>query len=196
MNSQIVLAVACAAIFGVTLRTGGVAALTLLVISPAIAQTVGFVAIDDFAEYRIDGARRGLHDGANVRILDVTLRNKSEITTFPGTIQEVRWQGRTSGAEVRALKRDLTPFGMYDQTISPGQTVSVSYVIPDREDILGVTIDYPRATTGTATRSLSWAELGLTPTSDMSHDGGRQSASSRASATRTEVPETGEGQAN
>ena len=125
---------------------------------PAAAQDAGFTPIGDFAEYRVDGLRDGVHEGAPVHFLDMTLRNRSTTTTFPATIQEVRWQGRSTGQEARPLHRDLTRFGMYD-FIEPAETVSVTYVIPARADIEGVTVEYPKAGDGPRGRTWTWDEL-------------------------------------
>lgn len=135
-----------------------VTAAPLLATAPAAAQTPGFTAVGEIAEYRIDGVRDGQHQSAPVRFLDMTLRNTGKDTTFPATMQEVWWQGRTSGEKVRARRRDLTDFGMYD-FVKPGQVISVTYVLPVRADVGGITIEYDHAKSGPPKRSWTWAEL-------------------------------------
>jgi hypothetical protein len=126
--------------------------------TPALAQSPGFTRIGEIAEYRIEGVRRGIHQGVSVRFLDMSLRNLSTNTTFPGTMQEIWWQGRQSGAEVKPLHRDGSRFGMYD-FVKPGELVAVTYPVPDREEIGGITIEFPHAP-GMQKRALNWAELG------------------------------------
>jgi hypothetical protein len=127
--------------------------------TPAWAQEAGFTAIGSRAEYRIDGLRDGVYKGANVRFLDMTLKNLAPETTFAGSIQAVWWQGRSVGGEVQAVQRDGQPFGMYGQYIRQGQVVAVSYLIPVRDDVAGVTIEYPKPGDGPKKRTFTWADL-------------------------------------
>lgn len=131
--------------------------------SPARAQEAGFTAIGSRAEYRIDGVRDGVHKGASVRFLDMTLKNLAPETTFAGSIQAVWWQGRSAGGEVQPVQRDGQPFGMHAQYIRQGQVVAVSYPIPIRDDVAGVTIEYPKPDGGPRKRTFTWAELAATP---------------------------------
>lgn len=151
---------ACAVLMTSTVFTGAGAALTALTASAACAQpAAGFTPIGTRAEYRIDGVRDGVHNGAPVRFLDVTLRNLHPDTTFAGSIQEVWWQGRGVGGEVMAVRRDGQPFGMHGQYIRQGETVSVTYPVPARPDVSGVTIEYPKPDGGPKKRAFTWAEL-------------------------------------
>ena len=113
--------------------------------------------IGEFGAYRIDGLRDGTFEGQPVRLLDLTLVNRSADTTFPGTIVEVWWQGKSTGAEVVARHRDLTSRGKFEY-IKPGQSWAATYVIPVRADIAGITIEFPRGK-GQPKRKLSWGEL-------------------------------------
>jgi hypothetical protein len=159
MNRTIAKA-ACAVLITSAPLAGAGAALTALTAGAASAQpAAGFTAIGARAEYRIDGLRDGVHNGAPVRFLDVTLRNLHADTTFAGSIQEVWWQGRGVGGEAKALQRSGQPFGMHDQYIKQGQTVAVSYPIPARPDVSGVTIEYPKPDGGPKKRAFTFAEL-------------------------------------
>lgn len=126
--------------------------------APAFAQTADFTPIGSFGEYRLDGVRDAVHEGARVRLVDMTLRNLSGVTTFPETIQAVWWQGRGNGSQVSALRRDLSRFGMYDQ-MAPGAAVEVSYVIPVRDDIDGIRVDYMHGAAGQKERRWTWEQL-------------------------------------
>jgi hypothetical protein len=127
--------------------------------SSAWAQEAGFTAIGSHAQYRVDGVRDGVHKGADVRFVDMTLKHLAPETTFVGSIQEVWWQGRTVGSEVQPLRRDGQPFGMHGQYVRQGEVVAVSYPVPVREDVTGVTVEYPDPGPGPKKRFFSWAEL-------------------------------------
>ncbi len=126
---------------------------------PALAQEAGFSPIGSGAAYRIDGVREGVYKGASVRFVDMTLKNLGE-TTFARSIQGVWWQGRTVGGEAQPLQRNGEPFGMHTQYIARGQAVAVSYPIPVRDDVTGVTIEYPKPEGGPKKRTFTWIELG------------------------------------
>jgi hypothetical protein len=119
----------------------------------------GFTPIGTFGEFRFDGVRTGTHKNIPVRFVDFTLKNTSDVTTFADTIQSVRWQGRTSGERVRALRPDGSPFGMHGQYVRPGEIVRVTYPIPDREDVDGVTVEYDHPGDGPRKRVWTWDGL-------------------------------------
>lgn len=127
--------------------------------SSAVAGPAAFTAIGASAEYRIDGVRSGFHKGAEVRFLDITLKNLAPETTFAGSIVEVWWQGRTVGGKVQALKRDGQPFGMHGQYIRQGDVVAVSYPVPVRDDVAGVTLEFEKPGDGPKKRILNWADI-------------------------------------
>lgn len=140
--------------------TGAVArAAPSLVTSSGAAATEGFTPVGEHALYRIDGLRDGVHKGAPVRFLDMTLKNLHPNTTFAGTIQSVRWQGRNVGAEVSAVRRDGQPLGMHGQYIAQNQVMAVSYPIPVRDDVNGITIEYSKPDGGPKKRTFTWADL-------------------------------------
>lgn len=120
-----------------------------------------FLPIGDQGAFRLDGVRVGQHRGVPVRFLDITLKNAGTTATFPRTLQEVWWQGRLAGENAQPLRRDATPFGMFDQTVAPGGTLAVTYAIPDRPDVAGVTLAYPQARPALAKRVLTWRDLTL-----------------------------------
>ena len=151
-----------AALMTLAVLSGLGAVLTAMTPGLAWAQAAGLTPIGSRAEYRIDGVRDGVHNGAPVRFLDMTLRNLHADTTFAGSIQEVWWQGRGVGGEVHAVRRDGQPFGMHGQYIRQGETVSVSYPVPVRPDVNGVTIKYPKPDGGPKARTFTWAELAVT----------------------------------
>lgn len=157
---KITTGIACAILSAVA---PAAAAVMVIAANPAQAQEAGFTAIGSHALYRIDGLRDGVHKGAPVRILDMTLKNLAPETTFAATIQSVWWQGRSVGAEVKAVRRDGQPFGMHGQYIAQGQVVEVSYPIPVRDDVSGITIEYSKPGTGPKKRALTWAELAGAP---------------------------------
>ena len=126
---------------------------------PTSIQPGVFTPIGDLGAFRLDGVRRGVHRGAPVRFLDFTLKNNGGTVTFPATLHQVWWQGRHAGEDAQPLRRDGTHFGMYDQTVGPGQTIAVTYAIPDREDVAGVTLGYPHARPALKERVLSWDQL-------------------------------------
>ncbi|MEW5687686.1 MAG: hypothetical protein AB1942_22455 [Pseudomonadota bacterium] len=154
--TKITTGIACAILSAIA---PAAAVVTATAASPAYAQDAGFTTIGAHALYRIDGLRDGVHKGANVRFLDMTLKNLAPETTFAATIQSVWWQGRSVGAEVKAVKRDGQPFGMHGQYITQGQVVAVSYPIPVRDDVSGVTIEYSKPGDGPKKRVFSWADL-------------------------------------
>lgn len=153
----ITMGIACAILSSVA---PAAAVITAIAANPAHAQEAGFTPIGSHALYRIDGLRDGVHKGARVRFLDMTLKNLAPETTFAATIQSVWWQGRSVGAEVKALRRDGQPFGMHGQYIAQGQVVEVSYPIPVRDDVSGITIEYSKPGDGPKKRAFTWAELG------------------------------------
>ena len=102
--------------------------------------------------------RDGVHEGMPVRFLDMTFRNTSGQTTFPETIQKVWWQGRENGRSVDARHRDLRQRGMYEY-VAPGAVWEVTYIIPRREDVLGVTISDPAQRSTEKERLRTWDEL-------------------------------------
>jgi hypothetical protein len=126
--------------------------------SPAWAQAA-FAAIGTGAEYRIDGVREGVYKGAPVRFVDITIKNLAPETTFPRSILEVWWQGRTVGGEAQPLQRDGQPFGMHTQYIRQGQVVAISYPIPVRDDLAGVTLEFKARGADPRKRAFTWAEL-------------------------------------
>ena len=131
---------------------------------PIAAQVDGFTRVSDAGESRIDGVRDGTHEGVPVRFLDMTIRNTSGETTFPETIQKVWWQGRTSGRSEDARHRNLRQRGMYEY-VKPGAVWTVTYIIPRRDDVLGVTIIDPAQRSTAKARMITWEELrGDTPT--------------------------------
>ncbi|WP_337188536.1 hypothetical protein [Phenylobacterium sp.] len=125
----------------------------------AAAGPGAFTAIGDIGAFRLDGMRRGVQAGLPVRFLDFTLKNTGATPTFPRTLQRVWWQGRASGQTAQPLRRDGSHFGMHDQTIGPGLTIAVTYAIPDRGDVEGVTLSYPYATPAAPNRVLTWRHL-------------------------------------
>ena len=156
------LKAAClAAVTTLALATPGAA----LAFSAAVAaqpeasqDQAGFTPIGRFGAYRIDGVRRGTYRDAPVRFLDVSIRNTSDDGVFADSLHDVRWQGRQSGDDVPPLRRDGTNFGMYDQVIAIGETRAITYAIPDRDDVEGVTVEFqPEA--GMPDRVWTWAEL-------------------------------------
>jgi hypothetical protein len=151
-----------AAILTTSIALASAAAMAMAAPSSARAED-GFTAIGSRAEYRIDGLRDGVHKGGPVRFLDMTLKNLAPETTFAGSIQEVWWQGRSVGGEVLPVRRDGQPFGMHGQYIRQGQVVAVSYPIPVRDDVAGVTIEYPKPDGGPKKRTFTWAELAAAP---------------------------------
>jgi hypothetical protein len=130
----------------------------LLPSEQAAAEEASFTPVGTFGAYRLDGVRDGMHEGARVRFVDMTLHNRSNQTTFPETIQAIWWQGRNSGGKIDARFRDLTPFGMYD-FVKPGQVIEVTYIMPVRADIDGIRADYMKAPKGQQERRWTWAEL-------------------------------------
>lgn len=130
----------------------------LLPVTDAWAQGDGFTAVGSFGAWRLDGVRDGMHEGARVRFVDMTLHNRSTETSFPGTIQEIWWQGRNNGGKVEARFRDLKRFGMYD-VIKPGQMIAVTYIMPVQADIDGIRADYLKAPKGQQERRWTWDEL-------------------------------------
>lgn len=122
------------------------------------AQADGFTPVGSYGAYRLDGVRDGMHEGARVRFVDMTLHNRSTETTFPETIQAIWWQGANYGGKVDARFRDLKRFGMYD-FIKPGQQVAVTYIMPVRSDIDGIRADYMKAPKGSQERRWTWDEL-------------------------------------
>ncbi len=131
---------------------------------PIATQGGGFTRVSDVGESRIDGVRDGTHEGVPVRFLDMTIRNTSDDTTFPETIQKVWWQGRTSGRSEDARHRNLRQRGMYEY-VKPGAVWTVTYIIPLRDDVLGVTISDPAQRSTAKARMITWEELrGDTPT--------------------------------
>jgi hypothetical protein len=118
----------------------------------------GFIAVGDYGAFRLDAVRDGTHEGQRVRFVDMTLHNRSADTTFPGTIQQIWWQGRNNGDKVDARFRDLKRFGMYD-FIKPGQVIEVTYIMPVRADIDGIRADYMKAPKGQQERRWTWDEL-------------------------------------
>jgi hypothetical protein len=148
---------------------------------PAAAQAAGgFTPVGSFGAYRLDGVRHAVHEGAQVRLIDMTLHNLSPTTTFPDTIQAVWWQGRNSGEQVKARRRDLSPFGMYDY-VKPGQVVEVTYVIPVRDDIHGIRVDYMHGAAGQKERRWTWDEL-LAGAPGVLYSKGRPVGTKRAAA--------------
>lgn len=161
--------------FVTSTKAAGLAAMTLLALSMSViplengeahaaqipggqAQVDGFTPIGIWGAYRIDGVRRGLHKDVPVRFLDISLRNTSNDGAFADTLHDVRWQGRQSGDDVPPLRRDGAPFGMFDQIIAIGETRAITYAIPDREDVEGVSVEYqPEA--GMPDRVWTWEEL-------------------------------------
>jgi hypothetical protein len=137
-------------------------ALTMAAATPAFAQSApqstGFVRVSDAGESRVDAVRDGVHEGVPVRFLDMTIRNTSGQTTFPETIQKVWWQGRENGRSVDARHRDLRQRGMYEY-VAPGAVWEVTYIIPRREDVLGVTISDPAQRSTEEERLRTWDEL-------------------------------------
>ena len=133
---------------------------------PIATQGGGFTRVSNVGESRIDGVRDGTHEGVPVRFLDMTIRNTSDDTTFPETIQKVWWQGRTSGRSEDARHRDLRRRGMYEY-VKPGAVWAVTYIIPLRDDVLGVTISDPAQRSTAKARLLTWDALrGGAPTTD------------------------------
>jgi hypothetical protein len=138
---------------------GGSALLLALVpTDSAVAQSADFSPVGTFGAYRLDGVRDAMHEGARVRLVDMTLHNRSNQTTLPATIQDVWWQGRNNGEKIEARRRDLSRFGMYD-FIKPGEQVAVTYVVPVRSDIDGIRVDYMKAPKGQQERRWTWDEL-------------------------------------
>ncbi len=148
-----------AAAASVTLAAGAAVAAPASPAPTTAADAAGFTPIGTHALYRIDGLRDGVHKGAPVRFLDMTLKNLHPNTTFAGTIQSVRWQGRNVGAEVSAVRRDGQPLGMHGQYIAQNQVMAVSYPIPVRDDVNGITIEYSKPDGGPKKRVFSWADL-------------------------------------
>jgi hypothetical protein len=127
--------------------------------TPAMAQTGGFTRISEAGESRIDGLRDGTHEDVPVRFLDMTVRNTSGDITFPDTIQKVWWQGRNDGELAEPLhRRGLRQRGMYEN-MRPGSVWEVTYVIPRREDVLGVIIVDPAERSTAKQRLRTWEEL-------------------------------------
>jgi|GEM_PF-5333456 len=129
-----------------------------VVAAPVAAQTAGFAPVGTYGAYRLDGVRDAVHEGARVRLVDMTLHNMSTETTFPEAIQTVWWQGRHNGDKVDARRRDLSRFGMYD-FVKPGQVIEVTYIMPVRDDIDGIRVDYAKAPVGQRERRWTWDEL-------------------------------------
>lgn len=125
----------------------------------AQARSGDFTPIGAIGAFRLDAVRRGTHGGVPVRFLDFTLKNTGSDATFPRTLHKVWWQGRLAGEAAQPLRRDGSHFGMWDQTVDPGRTLAVTYAIPDREDVAGVTLSYPHVTPSAPERVLSWDQL-------------------------------------
>jgi hypothetical protein len=149
------------ALVGIALAATVLSTLAPISSAPAATQTADegtFQPIGSFGGYRVDGVRDGMHEGARVRFVDMTIHNRSDQTTFPETIQSVWWQGRNTGEKVDARRRDLSRFGMYDY-VKPGAMVAVTYIIPVRDDIDGIRVDYMKAPKGEQERRWTWYEL-------------------------------------
>jgi hypothetical protein len=168
---------------------GGSALLLALVpTDSAVAQSADFSPVGTFGAYRIDGVRDALHEGARVRLVDMTLHNRSNQTTFPATIQDVWWQGRNNGEKIEARRRDLSRFGMYD-FIKPGEQVPVTYIVPVRSDIDGIRVEYMKAPKGQQRRRWTWDELIGGGSGTLYHKGRRLgSAASPAAGTALVTP--------
>jgi hypothetical protein len=108
--------------------------------------------------YRVDSLREGVFEGAPVRFLDLTLRNTSPHATTSQGVVDVWWQGRGRGESVRARRRDLSDFGMYD-FVKPGQTLPVTFVLPLRSDIAGVEIEVAHPGSGPKKQAWTWEQL-------------------------------------
>jgi len=118
-----------------TLSTGSAA-----LAQPAGAQASAAAQSPATGAYRIDALREGVHEGAPVRFLDLTLRNTSPHATTSQGVVDVWWQGRGRGESVKARRRDLSAFGMYD-FVKAGEVLPVTFIVPLRSDITGVEID-------------------------------------------------------
>lgn len=139
------------------------ALLTLSTGSAALAEPVGAQASaaaqsEASGGYRIDGLREGVHEGEPVRFLDLTLRNTSPHATTSQGVVDVWWLGRGRGERVKARRRDLSAFGMYD-FVKADQTLPVTFIVPLRSDIAGVEIEVAHPGSGPKKQVWSWERL-------------------------------------